>query len=57
MAEVPRYVIACLHTGRLALLAILVSAGIVLQILVTLFVAVEKHSDFFFLDVDTQKDI
>ncbi|KAF9623348.1 hypothetical protein IFM89_000837, partial [Coptis chinensis] len=33
MADVPRYLIACLHTGRLALLAILVSAGIVLQIL------------------------
>ncbi|KAF5192711.1 Vacuolar protein sorting-associated protein 55-like protein [Thalictrum thalictroides] len=33
MADVPGYVIACLHTGSLALLAILVSAGIVLQIL------------------------
>ncbi|KAL5702313.1 hypothetical protein ACHQM5_027543 [Ranunculus cassubicifolius] len=33
MADVPRYMIACLHTGRLALLAILVSSGIVLQIL------------------------
>ncbi|KAF6135361.1 hypothetical protein GIB67_027235 [Kingdonia uniflora] len=33
MADLPRYVIACLHTGKLACLAILVSAGIVLQIL------------------------
>ncbi|KAL5551222.1 hypothetical protein UlMin_001398 [Ulmus minor] len=33
MAEVPNYVRACLHTGKLAFLAILVSGGIVLQIL------------------------
>ncbi|KAF9602712.1 hypothetical protein IFM89_030600 [Coptis chinensis] len=33
MTDVPRYLIVCLHTRRLALLAILVSAGIVLQIL------------------------
>ncbi|KAJ8651126.1 hypothetical protein MRB53_004149 [Persea americana] len=33
MADLPGYVIACLHSGRLALLAIMVSAGIVLQIL------------------------
>ncbi|KAK9094520.1 hypothetical protein Scep_025989 [Stephania cephalantha] len=33
MADLPNYVVACLHTGRLAFLAILVAAGIVLQIL------------------------
>ncbi|KAH7835351.1 hypothetical protein Vadar_025370 [Vaccinium darrowii] len=33
MADIPGYVRACLHTGKLALLAILVSGGIVLQIL------------------------
>ncbi|KAL3499838.1 hypothetical protein ACH5RR_038931 [Cinchona calisaya] len=33
MADVPGYVRACLHTGKLAMLAILVSGGIVLQIL------------------------
>ncbi|CAA2968531.1 vacuolar protein sorting-associated protein 55 homolog isoform X1 [Olea europaea var. sylvestris] len=33
MADLPRYLIACLQTGKLALLAILVSGGIVLQIL------------------------
>eukprot|EP00262_Sarcandra_glabra_P021317 TRINITY_DN8952_c0_g1_i1.p2 TRINITY_DN8952_c0_g1~~TRINITY_DN8952_c0_g1_i1.p2 ORF type:complete len:139 (-),score=16.88 TRINITY_DN8952_c0_g1_i1:114-530(-) len=33
MADLPRYVIACLHSGKLAFLAIMVSAGIVLQIL------------------------
>jgi len=33
MAELPGYVIACLHTGKLACLAMLVSGGIVLQIL------------------------
>ncbi|KAJ4959184.1 hypothetical protein NE237_026295 [Protea cynaroides] len=33
MADLPRHVIHCLHTGKLAFLAILVSAGIVLQIL------------------------
>lgn len=35
MADIPGYVRACLHTGKLALLAILVSGGIVLQILVS----------------------
>lgn len=34
MADLPHYVLACLHTGKLAALAILVSGGIVLQILV-----------------------
>ncbi|KAE8677383.1 Vacuolar protein sorting-associated protein 55-like protein [Hibiscus syriacus] len=33
MAELPGYLRTCLHTGKLALLAILVSGGIVLQIL------------------------
>ncbi|KAL3844005.1 hypothetical protein ACJIZ3_001408 [Penstemon smallii] len=33
MADLPRYIRACLHTGKLAMLAILVSGGIVLQIL------------------------
>ncbi|KAH7514352.1 vacuolar protein sorting-associated protein 55 homolog [Ziziphus jujuba] len=33
MADLPGYVRACLHTGKLASLAILVSGGIVLQIL------------------------
>ena len=35
MAGLPRYLISCLHTGRLALLAIMVSGGIVLQVLVS----------------------
>jgi hypothetical protein len=34
MADLPGYMRACLHTGKLAFLAILVSGGIVLQILV-----------------------
>lgn len=34
MADLPGYMRACLHTGKLAALAILVSGGIVLQILV-----------------------
>ncbi|KAK8640029.1 hypothetical protein V6N13_138394 [Hibiscus sabdariffa] len=33
MADVPGYLRTCFHTGKLALLAILVSGGIVLQIL------------------------
>lgn len=33
MADMPRYLRACLHSGKLACLAILVSGGIVLQIL------------------------
>ncbi|KAK6947459.1 Vps55/LEPROT, partial [Dillenia turbinata] len=33
MADLSRYVVACLHPGKLAFLAILVSGGIVLQIL------------------------
>ncbi|KAH9705295.1 vacuolar protein sorting-associated protein 55-like [Citrus sinensis] len=33
MADLPGYMRACLHTGKLAFLAILVSGGIVLQIL------------------------
>ncbi|KAK8510779.1 hypothetical protein V6N12_009621 [Hibiscus sabdariffa] len=33
MADLPGYLRTCLHTGKLALLAILVSGGIVLQIL------------------------
>ncbi|XP_038687877.1 vacuolar protein sorting-associated protein 55 homolog isoform X1 [Tripterygium wilfordii] len=33
MADLPGYCRACLHTGKLAFLAILVSGGIVLQIL------------------------
>ncbi|KAI3932060.1 hypothetical protein MKW92_008696 [Papaver armeniacum] len=33
MGDLPRHVAACLHSGKLAMLAILVSAGIVLQIL------------------------
>jgi len=33
MAELPGYLITCLNSGKLALLAILVSGGIVLQIL------------------------
>ncbi|KAK6262756.1 hypothetical protein QUC31_008572 [Theobroma cacao] len=33
MADLPGYLRNCLHTGKLALLAILVSGGIVLQIL------------------------
>jgi hypothetical protein len=33
MADLPGYLRACLHTGKLASLAILVSGGIVLQIL------------------------
>ncbi|XVE57503.1 hypothetical protein DITRI_Ditri04bG0095800 [Diplodiscus trichospermus] len=33
MADLPGYLRNCLHTGKLALLAILVSAGVVLQIL------------------------
>ncbi|CAH9134202.1 unnamed protein product [Cuscuta epithymum] len=33
MADVPGYLLACLQTGKLAALAILVSGGIVLQIL------------------------
>ncbi|XP_042486309.1 vacuolar protein sorting-associated protein 55 homolog [Macadamia integrifolia] len=33
MADLPGYVVHCLHSGKLAILAILVSAGIVLQIL------------------------
>ncbi len=35
MADLPGYLRACLHTGKLASLAILVSGGIVLQILVS----------------------
>ena len=35
MADIPGYVLSCLHTGKRALLAILVSGGIVLQILVS----------------------
>ena len=34
MADLPRYMRLCLQSGKLAFLAILVSAGIVLQILV-----------------------
>lgn len=34
MADLPRHLRACFHTGKLAMLAILVSGGIVLQILV-----------------------
>lgn len=34
MAGLPGHLRTCLHTGKLALLAILVSGGIVLQILV-----------------------
>jgi len=34
MADLPGYLHACLNTGKLASLAILVSGGIVLQILV-----------------------
>lgn len=37
MAGLSRSMLACLHTGQLALLAILVSGGIVLQILVSIF--------------------
>lgn len=33
MADLPRYVVACLQSGKLACLAMLVSSGIVLQIL------------------------
>ncbi|CBI33944.3 hypothetical protein VitviT2T_002373 [Vitis vinifera] len=33
MADLPGHVLACLHSGKLAFLAILVSGGIVLQIL------------------------
>lgn len=33
MGDLPRYVISCLQTGKLAALAILVSSGIVLQVL------------------------
>ncbi|KAD0208965.1 hypothetical protein R6Q59_010820 [Mikania micrantha] len=33
MADIPGYLITCLYSGKLALLAILVSGGIVLQIL------------------------
>lgn len=33
MADLPRYMVACLQSGKLAFLAILVSGGIVLQIL------------------------
>ncbi|XP_043715497.1 vacuolar protein sorting-associated protein 55 homolog [Telopea speciosissima] len=33
MADLPRHVVHCLYSGKLAFLAILVSAGIVLQIL------------------------
>ncbi|KAJ0681370.1 hypothetical protein HanPI659440_Chr16g0635061 [Helianthus annuus] len=33
MADIPGYLITCLNSGKLALLAILVSGGIVLQIL------------------------
>ncbi|KAJ8435355.1 hypothetical protein Cgig2_024342 [Carnegiea gigantea] len=33
MADLPRYMVACLQSGKLACLAILVSGGIVLQIL------------------------
>ncbi|XVF10985.1 hypothetical protein REPUB_Repub07fG0230100 [Reevesia pubescens] len=40
MADLPGYLRNCLHTGKLALLAILVSGGIVLQILLTCFIAV-----------------
>ena len=35
MGDLPRYVISCLQTGKLAALAILVSSGIVLQVLVS----------------------
>jgi len=35
MADIPGYVRACLQSGKLAFLAILVSGGIVLQILVS----------------------
>ncbi|KAL8167868.1 hypothetical protein V2J09_009367 [Rumex salicifolius] len=33
MPELPAHMVACIHSGKLALLAILVSSGIVLQIL------------------------
>uniref|UniRef100_A0A2P2JUQ1 Vacuolar protein sorting-associated protein 55 homolog n=1 Tax=Rhizophora mucronata TaxID=61149 RepID=A0A2P2JUQ1_RHIMU len=33
MADLPGYVRSCLHTGKLAFLAILVSGGVVLQVL------------------------
>jgi hypothetical protein len=35
MADLPGYMRSCLHTGKLAFLAILVSGGVVLQILVS----------------------
>lgn len=34
MTDMPRYLRECLHTGKLACLAMLVSGGIVMQILV-----------------------
>lgn len=36
MADLPGYMRACLHSGKLAFLAIFVSGGIVLQILVSI---------------------
>ncbi|XP_020248637.1 vacuolar protein sorting-associated protein 55 homolog [Asparagus officinalis] len=33
MADLPRFVVACLSTGRIALLAIMISVGIILQFL------------------------
>lgn len=36
MADLPGYMVACVQSGRLAFLAILVSGGIVLQILVNI---------------------
>lgn len=38
MADLPRHLRACFHTGKLAMLAILVSGGIVLQILVFIYI-------------------
>lgn len=35
MGDIPGHVRACLHSGKLAFLAIMVSGGIVLQILVS----------------------
>ena len=43
MGDLPRHLRACLDTGKLAMLAILVSGGIVLQILVL------YHPDFSYL--------
>lgn len=49
MADLPGHVLACLHSGKLAFLAILVSGGIVLQILVSSILSCWPSLDYSYL--------